>query len=558
MSAAAINIGAFVIDTDRQALTDSDGQVVLLRGQSLAVLMELARRPYQVVTKRELMKSVWTGVQVTDDSLVQCIADVRRALRDDEHRLVRTIHGRGYMLCPPRPQESGGPDPLAGGRAKSYWGNRVRWVFGAVAIATVVIGSQIWNHGEREYPRTPYAAELAVLPFKSDVPHGLDPEEALGLVYDLANEFARTPDLRVIGPMSSAQLARQGLPAKEIAQRLRVRYLVDGTAQRKGDELVMNIHLLDAEQDQIVWARSVRARAEEIPAAWLDLLERIAATVHSSVRAMREQSALSAKPRNMDVYLKVLRGVALKHRMTVEDLRSARHILTEAVAEDPNYAPGWLYLGFVNAADVAQGATGEVGPADLERAIDQLNRALRLDPALPAAYHGLAVAYRAQRRYPEVLQAARRAVELGPGDPDGLAFLSIGLSINGRFDEGLKSIDRAIELNPLHPGYYLLMRAVALWGLERFPEAESVARQCFTTSTALNMCRLIWLSSIVRQGRRDEALRLHAEALKKYPRLVEAPMELFGPAASPAQERLTADIGWLREGSMKGLAAAVN
>ncbi len=94
----ALVLPGFVFDVEANELRRDDGQVVNLRPQCLAVLRCLAQAPGQVVTKEALIAAVWRDVVVTDDSLVQCVAALRRALGDGEHRIIQTEPKRGYRL----------------------------------------------------------------------------------------------------------------------------------------------------------------------------------------------------------------------------------------------------------------------------------------------------------------------------------------------------------------------------------------------------------------------------------------------------------------------------
>ncbi len=94
-------LSGFVLDLEQLELRDPSGTTVALRPQAIAVLLFLARNASRMVTRDELMRAVWPDVIVTDDSLVQCIKEIRRALQDDEHRIIRTEPKRGYRLVPP-------------------------------------------------------------------------------------------------------------------------------------------------------------------------------------------------------------------------------------------------------------------------------------------------------------------------------------------------------------------------------------------------------------------------------------------------------------------------
>jgi pimeloyl-ACP methyl ester carboxylesterase/DNA-binding winged helix-turn-helix (wHTH) protein len=94
-----VPLGRHRFDPVLAELRDAEGRYVTLRAQSMAVLGCLARRAGHLVTKEELLQAVWPGIVVTDDSLVQCIVEIRRALGDHEHCLIRTEKGRGYRLA---------------------------------------------------------------------------------------------------------------------------------------------------------------------------------------------------------------------------------------------------------------------------------------------------------------------------------------------------------------------------------------------------------------------------------------------------------------------------
>ena len=100
MAAHRLPLGEFVLDLVAGELFTADGQLAGLRKQGLHVLLVLGRRAGQVVGKDELMRLVWPNVVVGEGSLTQAIADVRRALGDSGHRVIRNVARRGYMLVP--------------------------------------------------------------------------------------------------------------------------------------------------------------------------------------------------------------------------------------------------------------------------------------------------------------------------------------------------------------------------------------------------------------------------------------------------------------------------
>ena len=98
----AYQLGDFVFAAETGLLTDTAGNVMHLRKQTVEVLAYLLGRANAVVPKAELFDAVWTGSSVTDDSLVQCISELRRTLKDDDHAIIQTVSGRGYRVTAER------------------------------------------------------------------------------------------------------------------------------------------------------------------------------------------------------------------------------------------------------------------------------------------------------------------------------------------------------------------------------------------------------------------------------------------------------------------------
>ena len=135
---------------DRRAGTLRCGDVEIdLRSKSFDVLVYLVERHGRLVEREELMQAVWPDVEVTDESVTRCIADIRKALSDDAQRLIRTVPRRGYLFAapvatlipePPRPQAAG-PEVVT----KQPWRPRVRWIWAVLVPTFLVAGTFVWR-----------------------------------------------------------------------------------------------------------------------------------------------------------------------------------------------------------------------------------------------------------------------------------------------------------------------------------------------------------------------------------------------------------------------------
>lgn len=453
-----VRLPLHIVDLAADDLRTVDGAHVELRPRSFAVLRLLAENPGRLVGKDDIIAKVWDDVAVTEDSLTQCIADIRKAIGDEDRRVLRTVPRKGYLLVPSQRA------PLAG--------------------------------------RVPDRPSLAVMPLMSI---GGEDVMGVGMASHIINELARNKDLRLLARDSSFALAGQNLTAQEIGEYLGARYLVEGTIQRSDGTLLVDVQLVDAMEGTIAWGDRFSAVAANVPQVQREIASKIAGSLHAGMREAEKHAILGAGPRDLDVYQLTLRGIARKHQFSPEAARAARADLEEAIRRDPNYAPAWAYLAWINLIDMLLQFTGEWQFSRLGEVIGQFNRAIELDPSFPAPYQGLSQALIYADDVPQSLAVARRAVELGPSDADGLIFLANALFESGELGEAMELAEKAVALNPLRPPYYDLYNAMILWGNERYQDALDEAEDCLRKAPNFGGADTYRAMALVGLGRLDEA-----------------------------------------------------
>ena len=431
-----VRLPRHLVDVERHELRTHDGQHVELRPQALDLLIVLARHAGHVVTKTELLKQVWPGVLVTDDSLVQAVGDARQAIGDDAHQVIQTAPRRGYRLI--ASSAPAADTPLAAAEAP--------------AAAPV----------PRNAP-APDRPPIAVLDFRDAAASAEEQMVARGFAEDLVHELSRNADLRVIAAHSSFAAASGAPSWSAAAQRLGARYVVNGTVQRVAEVLRLTVQLLDSHDSRVVWSERHQVGAQEVLAARDAIVERIAAALHSTMRRNEEARMLQRAPASLDIYEMTLRAIALKHRFIPDDMREAKALLERVVELDPRYAPGWLYLGMVSGLSTLFQFNGPFSLQRLNDAIVQLEHSITLNAELPAAYQGLSIFYPAAGRHADGVRAGRRGLELGPSDPESMMFLAVALVFAGQPAEALPLAQRALERNPLPPNHVLYFHGLTMW-----------------------------------------------------------------------------------------------
>jgi DNA-binding winged helix-turn-helix (wHTH) protein/TolB-like protein len=501
MLMACLRLNGYVLDLEQGQLRDPHGRLVQLRPQALAVLLELGRRPGVLITKRDLVARVWPGISVTDDSLVQCVVEIRRALHDSRKRVVRTMPRRGYLLVV----------DAVDSKSRRVWTLEARRLTAAI-VAIVAAAVLVWQFASpsgdlrRRESHNLTVADVAVLPFRVlNTGRGDVTPDGGGLAYMIAGELARSPDLHIISTRVTTELRAKDMSLSQIGATTRARYLVDGSVERRGDQLQLSAQLIDGGDSRIVWSGRFEPTAQDLPGAVQALVKRISSSLGATVRELDRAALLNRAPASLDAHERVLRGIALSWTPSAEGLRQARQALEEAIRLDPNYAPAWAHLGWTKALLIFGNHDPYLSSEDLPKAIADIKHAIELDPMLASSWRVLSAAIDSGKNPEEAVGAAERAIELSPGDPDNWIALAMAKHHAGETAAALQSYEKAISWSPIRPPSYALVAARLRYSVQDYEHALGSARECMDRTPAIGVCKAIWLSSMIRTGRLVEA-----------------------------------------------------
>jgi len=534
---ACLRLNGYTLNLAQAQLFDLHGQAVELRPQALAVLLELGRRHGELVTKLDLSARVWPGVSVTDDSLVQCVVEIRRALGDTRHQVVRTMPRRGYLLI----VDAADTAPRD---VQSFY--RLAAALAMVAVAIVLV----WqvpllgaDPGRRE-AHDRLVVDVAVLPLRVLNAARESSPDGNGLAYMIASELARNPDLHIVSTLATAELSGKNLSPAQIAAMTHARYLVDGSAERRGDRLQLHVQLIESGNSRIVWSGRFEPTAQDLPDVTEALISRISASLGATVRESDRAVLRNRAPASLDAYARVLRTIALTMAPSPEGLRQARQELELAVRLDPNYALAWACLGLVKKMLIFGHHDPGLSRQDLPQAIADVKHAIALDPLRANSWRVLSYTIDSGQNPESAVSAAERAIELGPGDPDNLVALANALHNAGRNQAAIEVFEKAISWSPLRPPQYATIAARLRYSVQDYENALRFARECMDRTPAMGVCKAVWLSSLIRTG--------HAvEAEAAWPALVAATPSLqtyrMTPRNTPMALSVDEDLNRLRK-----------
>lgn len=519
-------IGTFRFEPDLQRLRDRKGNIVRLRRQSLNVLTVLARFPGEIVDKSRLMDEVWGRVATTEDSLVQCIADIRRTLGPE---VVETFPKRGYRL---RTRIDGK-------------GRAVRLSHGVAAAAVICIGILlavgIRSHGLENSGISPpgIAASpvLAVLPFS---PYDKDPSlRAFGqaLINDLTTDLTSLKSLTVMSFAANLdRTASEGI--RDRGGSLSARYLLHGTIRDNGDHITINVELVDSETGANIWAE--RYDATRAPPAGPEdgVTARI---VHGLALALGEECCgTQSEP---DAYYMLLSGLNPLRSHTALGNLKARAQFQRALELDPGYARAHANLALTYARETVFRYSDRLSPTVVERGLQAAITAIQLDTTIPEAYLALGMLNLAIGRHDNALSAARHAIELDETFSDGYALLAEVAAHGGDLEEGLAAIQQAKRLHPHYPFIYDWIEGHILFMSERYMDALPLLQEVARRNPRFYR-GLVTLSATYGQIRNLSAAReMLSQAGQVKPGTVFASEAALLPyAASERRERLSAGL----------------
>src|SRR5438309_2175692 len=300
-------------------------------------------------------------------------------------------------------------------------------------------------------PRTP---SVAVLPFLNLSTDSENEYFADGITEDVIAQLSKVGALQVISRTSVMPFKKREQGLREIAARLQVATLLEGSVRRAGDRVRIVAQLIDAETDQHLWVETYDRQLTDIFAIQADVAVQIAAALQAEL-SPDERTRIHREPtRDLEAYQLYLQGRHWFSRYTVEGVRKGIEYLEQAIARDPQYAPAHVGLALAWAHLGVDPGGGAVKPAvAYQRAKAAVTRALALDGGLGEAHAGLGLLkFVCDFDWTGAEEEFRLALDLSPGSADTYDHYGWMCAALGRYDEAIAMLKRAQELDPLAHG----------------------------------------------------------------------------------------------------------
>jgi TolB-like protein/tetratricopeptide (TPR) repeat protein len=446
--------GELAVDTLRAEVRLA-GKAVRLRRQSFDVLVHLLQRSHRIVSKDELLNAVWGNKVVTDGSLKHCLMEIRAAIGDREHEVIRTVARRGYILEATVTKESVAADSK-------------------MSILVVPINDQSGD-GDGEYI-------------------------ADGLTEEIITELSKVQSLRVIARASAMRLKGVSNGLQDIARRLGVDFILDGSVRKWGDKLRVILQLSHLDSDDARWSERYNGTLGDLFEIQDEIARSVAEelAIHLGAPQPTNDDELE-DPRAVESYLRA-RYETLK--FSKDGLQQAeRHLINGLDLVGPNARLlGALGHAYAKYSELGLDLAGEF----IAKAAECAEKIFELDSHSSRGYLLLGMV----RFFSGDLRAARepleRSLETNRTDPDALAMSGYLCALSGQNERASQLFDEVLDIDPLTPLNHCMPGFVAIME-GRYADALPHYKRFLELDPQNPFAIWTWSYVLLRNGRVDEA-----------------------------------------------------
>ncbi|MCZ6619839.1 MAG: winged helix-turn-helix domain-containing protein [Gammaproteobacteria bacterium] len=428
----------------RQLTLTRDETRIRLEPKVMAVLVCLAERPGDVVTRDEFAEAVWTDRVVSDEVLSRNISLLRSQLGDDvrEPRFIQTIPGRGYRLIVPVEPPTGIDD------SPEQLSQRLWVVVVAVMLTLVLLGLWFGRGVEQLDPRT-----IVVLPFKNLC--GSDAYFSDGLTEEILGALTFVPELKVIARTTTFLIT--GDDANSIGKQFGAGSILTGSVCLEGTRLKVNARMVDTNEGLVLWSKPYELAMADVFKIQNDISDAVVEELVGTLKI-----AVTPIPTtDVEAYNLFKRADYNLRRRGEMPVRLSIELYREAIEKDPEF--GRAYVGLAEAYLMLPFYAEQDEKPLLDLAREALARAGELGAENSRMHTLLGDIHRKHGQWLEAEQEFRWALEHFPDDSEVRHGYSLLLGQLGYMSEALAASARAVELDPLSPVINQRFAILSFW-----------------------------------------------------------------------------------------------
>jgi adenylate cyclase len=365
-----------------------------------------------------------------------------------------------------------------------------------------------------------------------------------GLTEEIITALSKTPKLFVIARNSSFVYKGKPVNVQQVSRELGVKYVLEGSVRRSGDQLRITAQLIDATTGNHLWAERYDREMKEIFAIQDEITLKIMRAL-LQLTGGEQESRLGRYTNNLQAYLKILEGVGYYHASKFDE---AMKLFEEALTLDSQCAATYGWLAWTHMMNVWFGPSATRAQS-LEKAFEFAEKCKALDETMSSGPRALGHAYLLKREYDKAIYEGKRSVELAPNSAASASVLGWTLRSVGRYEDAIKEYERALRLDPLDTGFALTQMGTTYLMMRRYEDSISACKKALEGNFRNLAAHLTLAMSYSSSDKMDEARAAASDVLRISPNFFVEHFERALPFKNEADRDFMADA--LRKAGLK-------
>ena len=357
---------------------------------------------------------------------------------------------------------------------------------------------------------------IAVLPFANI---SGDPKEDYlsdGITEQIIMALSKTPRMLVIARNSVFTYKGKPVKVQQVSEELGVRYVLEGSVQKSGDKLRITAQLIDARTGNHLWSERYDRDLKDLFDLQDDITKNVITALQVELTVGQGASILSKGTKNLEAYLKMMKGRHYHLRFNKDDNETSRRLFEETIALDPNYAIAYVFLAWTYYHEAFFGWNKMLAKS-YEKAMELAKKAISLDEQNAGAYMVFANVYAQTGQFEKAAAAQKKALSLDPANSVVNALAGNALYHAGKFREAIPFFKRAIRINPKHLNWYLLPMGAAYFWTGQNEEAIAAFKKWVSRESENADAHAFLGIALIAAGKPEEAIPMLEKALTLNP-----------------------------------------